>query len=180
MTVSTETFNAYSGNWEDSEAALLCKRTFLEAAVSIVKDYLGFDPSEKEYTDEELEGSLVRGIWLSAVNVREIICVEADGHELPPDEYRLSGDRLTTNRNSQSPFMQGYFTVTYTAGWADDEMPALIILSVLRIATLMLTEGNGNIGLTGKSFADNSRTFINYSNYRKYLQPLDGLRILRF
>lgn len=179
MNIPIESFNAYSGNWEDSERAGECKRMFLSAAEQIVKDYLGYDPTLSERTDE-LEGSLVRGIWLPAVNVREIICVEADGHELPPDEYRLSGDRLTTNRNSQSPFMQGYFTVTYTAGWADDEMPALIILSVLRIATLMLTEGNGNIGLTGKSFADNSRTFINYSNYRKYLQPLDGLRILRF
>ena len=179
MNIPIESFNAYSGNWEDSERAVECKRMFLSAAEQIVKDYLGYDPTLSERTDE-LEGSLVKGIWLPAVNVREIICVEADGHELPPDEYRLSGDRLTTNRNSQSPFMQGYFTVTYTAGWADDEMPALIILSVLRIATLMLTEGNGNIGLTGKSFADNSRTFINYSNYRKYLQPLDGLRILRF
>ena len=76
--------------------------------------------------------------------------------------------------------MSGRFTVTYTSGWKDDSFPALITLSVLRIATLMLTEGNGNIGLTGKSYADNSRTFINYSNYRKYLQPLDGLRIMRF
>lgn len=62
----------------------------------------------------------------------------------------------------------------------EENMPEVIILSILRLATLMLTEGNGNIGLTGKSFTDNSRTFVNYSNYRKYLQPLDGLRIVRF
>ena len=59
-------------------------------------------------------------------------------------------------------------------------MPKVIKLSIMRIATLMLSETNGNIGLTGKSFADNSRTFINYSNYKKYLEPLDGLRIVRF
>ena len=180
MTVSTETFNAYSGNWEDSEAALLCKRTFLESAVSIVKDYLGFDPSEKEYTDEELEGDLIKGLWLPARNVREVKSLALGGFELPPDEWRLKGDMLVATKSCQSPFRRGVFTATFTAGWKDDEMPSVIVLSVLRIATLMLTEGNGNIGLTGKSFADNSRTFINYSNYRKYLQPLDGLRILRF
>lgn len=64
--------------------------------------------------------------------------------------------------------------------WGADEMPEVVKLSILRIATLMLSETGGNIGLTGKSFSDNSRTFVNYSNYRKYLQPLDGIREPRF
>ena len=64
--------------------------------------------------------------------------------------------------------------------WDTDKVPSMVILTILRIATLMLTEGGGNIGLTGKSFADNSRTFVNYSNYRKYLQPLEPLREVRF
>lgn len=64
--------------------------------------------------------------------------------------------------------------------WGSDSIPAVVVLSVMRIATLMLSETNGNIGLTGRSFADNSRTFINYSNYRKYLQPLDPIRKVRF
>jgi hypothetical protein len=59
-------------------------------------------------------------------------------------------------------------------------MPSVIVVSILRIATLMLSETGGNIGLTGKSFADNSRTFVNYSNYRKYLAPLDSMRIMGF
>lgn len=180
MRVSIETFNAYSGNHEDTEGAVLCKKTFLESAVTIVKDYLGFDPSEKEYTDEELEGDLAKGLWLSARNVKEVKTLSLGGYELPPEEWRLRGDMIVLTDRCQSPFRKGRFTVTFTAGWSDEEMPSVIVLSVLRIATLMLTEGNGNIGLTGKSYADNSRTFINYSNYRKYLQPLDGLRIMRF
>lgn len=64
--------------------------------------------------------------------------------------------------------------------WCSEGLPASIKLSILRIATLMLQETGGNIGLTGKSFGDNSRTFINYSNYRKYLQPLDPIRLARF
>ncbi len=64
--------------------------------------------------------------------------------------------------------------------WGGKELPAAVPLSVLRIATLMLSETGGNIGLTGKVFGDNSRTFVNYSNYRKYLQPLDPIRKARF
>ena len=73
-----------------------------------------------------------------------------------------------------------YISVSFIAGWDEDTMPSTIRLAVLRIATLMLQETGGNIGLTGKSFADNSRTFVSYSNYRKYLEPLAPLRIRRF
>jgi len=67
-----------------------------------------------------------------------------------------------------------------TGLWGNGGIPSVVPLSILRIATLMLSETGGNIGLTGKSFADNSRTFINYSNYRKYLQPLDPYRRISF
>lgn len=179
MIVELSSFNAYSGNYEDSPEVLLCKETFLKSSEEIVKDYLGFDPELKEYT-EELEGNLKRGLWLGARNILEVSSVLLDGHELPTDEYKLKGDKLFATSKSQGPFTHGLFTVTYTAGWKTESMPSVIVLSILRLATLMLTEGNGNIGLTGKSFTDNSRTFVNYSNYRKYLQPLDGLRIMRF
>ena len=71
MIVTVESFNAYSGNCEDSDEAVMCKKTFLESSEEIVKDYLGFDPEEKEYT-EEIDGNLRKGLWLSARNVLEL------------------------------------------------------------------------------------------------------------
>ena len=50
----------------------------------------------------------------------------------------------------------------------------------MRIATLMLMEGGENIGVSGKSFSDNSRTFISYTNYMKYLSPLQTFRKAAF
>ena len=50
----------------------------------------------------------------------------------------------------------------------------------MRIATLMLMEGGENIGVSSKSFADNSRTFISYTNYLKYLSPLQTYREVAF
>ena len=52
-------------------------------------------------------------------------------------------------------------------------------MTILQIASLMLEESGGNIGITGKTMAENSRTFINYTNYDKWLKKLDPLRIVR-
>lgn len=59
-------------------------------------------------------------------------------------------------------------------------MPSAIKSAILRIAALKLMESNGNIGLTGKSYSDNSRSFLNYTNYNKYLTDLWSLRVVRF
>jgi hypothetical protein len=67
-----------------------------------------------------------------------------------------------------------------TGNWADGNIPELVRLTILRIATLMLMEGGENIGVTGKSFSDNSRSFISYTNYLKYLNPLQTYRKVAF
>ena len=53
-------------------------------------------------------------------------------------------------------------------------------MAILRIASLMLSEQGGNIGVTSKSFSDQSRTFVNYSNYNKFLNPLSIYRSRNF
>lgn len=64
--------------------------------------------------------------------------------------------------------------------WVAQGIPSLIKLTILRIATLMLMEAGENIGVSGKSFADNSRSFISYTNYSKYLSPLQTFRKVIF
>ncbi|MDD4012478.1 MAG: hypothetical protein PHI83_10055 [Sphaerochaetaceae bacterium] len=81
---------------------------------------------------------------------------------------------------SAQEICDGYLGFEAETKWSAQEMPEVVRLSILRVATLMLSESGGNIGLTGKSFDGNSRTFINYSNYRKYLQPLDPFRNVGF
>jgi len=56
------------------------------------------------------------------------------------------------------------------------ECPDLIKLTIQRIATLLLMEAGENIGVTSKSMPDNSRTFINYTSYFKYLRPIQNYR----
>jgi hypothetical protein len=58
-------------------------------------------------------------------------------------------------------------------------MPSLFKQTALRIAALLLTENDGNIGITSKSFGDSgSRSFMSYTNFDKYLSPLSRYRLL--
>lgn len=180
MIVTVEAFNAYSGNYEDSQDAIELKSTFLESAEEIVSSYLSYHPEEKFYMDTPLTGSGYSHLLLPTRPITELLDLSISGESINENEILLLDDRIRFKKSSRV-FPKGCkVSVSYRGGWSNGAMPRVIKLSIMRIATLMLSETNGNIGLTGKSFADNSRTFINYSNYKKYLEPLDGLRIVRF
>ena len=132
------------------------------------------------YADVILTGTNAYHLLLPSRNIKELISLSVDGELIPSSSILLMDDRIRFKDHHRTFPKDKSVIITYKGGWQKEEMPAVIRLSIMRIATLMLSETNGNIGLTGKSFADNSRTFINYSNYKKYLEPLDGLRIVRF
>ena len=181
MNASIAMFNTYSGNYEDSSEALLLKGAFLCTAEDIVASYLGFDPKQQEYTDVIASGTGSRRLYLPVRNITSVGSLTVGTVEVDPSVVKACDDHIRfIDHATKFPIGEDNILVSYTAGWEVEQMPSVIVVSILRIATLMLSETGGNIGLTGKSFADNSRTFVNYSNYRKYLQPLDGMRILGF
>ncbi len=181
MIASIAMFNTYSGNFEDSSEAVLLKTAFLASAEEIIVSYLGFDPNLGVYTDLAVSGTGMRRLYLPCRNVQSVESLIMGTTPIdttllvPCDDHIRFADGMTV-----FPRGEDNIRVSLTAGWEVQQMPPVVTLSILRIATLMLSETGGNIGLTGKSFADNSRTFVNYSNYRKYLAPLDSLRITRF
>jgi hypothetical protein len=181
MIVTVDMFNSYSGNYEDSADAILLKEAFLLSAEEIVDGYLGYDPVTQLYTDVILSGTGAYTLYLPARNTTVLHAISVNETDMDPLGFTLSDDRIRAIGTRWAfPLGTDNIIMSYTAGWETSFMPSVITLSILRVATLMLSEMGGNIGLTGKSFADNSRTFINYSNYRKYLQPLDSLRIIRW
>ena len=181
MIASISMFNTYSGNYEDSPEALMLKEAFLTSAEEIAVTYLGFCPTLHMHTGVLLSGSARQRLYLPAHNITGLAEITIGGTAWDPTLFASFSDHIRFKDPHRTfPLGGDNIMVSFTAGWEQSQMPSVITLSILRIATLMLSETNGNIGLTGKSFADNSRTFINYSNYRKYLQPLDGLRIMGF
>ncbi len=174
-------FNTYSGNFEDSPEAVLLKTAFLSSAEEIVISYLGFDPRLQVHTDLIASGTGMRRLYLPLRNIASVEELWVGNTAIDASKVIACDDHIRFV-DALTVFPQGMdnIRISLSAGWNVQQMPSVVTISILRIATLMLSETGGNIGLTGKSFADNSRTFVNYSNYRKYLQPLDSLRIIRF
>ncbi len=86
----------------------------------------------------------------------------------------------TTLLESAQELVGEYLRFDPETKWEQNAIPSLIKTTILRIATLMLMEAGENIGISGKSFADNSRSFISYTNYSKYLSPLQTFREVAF
>ena len=82
--------------------------------------------------------------------------------------------------NAAQELVGEYLRFDPEAKWDSGQVPDLVKVTILRIATLMLMEGGENIGVSGKSFADNSRSFISYTNYYKYLNPIQTFREVAF
>lgn len=51
-------------------------------------------------------------------------------------------------------------------------LPGIIKLTVLRIASLLQFESDGNIGVTSKSFDNYTRTFYKTTDFTKYLEAI--------
>jgi hypothetical protein len=65
-------------------------------------------------------------------------------------------------------------------GVIDTTVPAILKQTILRIAALLLTEADNNIGITSKNLGDSgSRTFVNYTNFDKYLIPLSRFKLIK-
>jgi len=88
------------------------------------------------------------------------------------DDYVGNADASTL-----SPILNGGNALLESA---TTTMPAEIILTILRIAALLESESNQNIGITSKTFAESgNRTFVNYTNFNKFLFPISKYRLKR-
>lgn len=178
MIVSVSQFDTYSGNFENDTDVVSLKTSILKAAEEKVVDYLGFSPESATRTDY-ISAIGQNRLYLYAHPVSAVSSLKINGSAVDASAFTLNDTYL---RLKDGVFPTGIenIEVTYTAGWSSQTMPDVIKMVILQIATLMLEETGGNIGITGKSFDDNSRNFINYTNFDKWLKKLDGLKILRF
>ena len=134
---------------------------FIGAAQNIVENYLGYKIESSEYTKHfALHTSNI--IKCGVKNITVVKEITVDG--TPVENYYIDDDKIILNQ----PVISDNIIVTFTAGFSED-LPQIIKLTVLRIAALLQTESNNNIGISGKSFMDGSRTFTNFTNFDRYL-----------
>lgn len=159
MVVTKEELIGYTG--VEFESGNNIAELFIGAAQNIVESYLGYEIETKEYTKHfALHSSNV--IKAGVKNITNVAEITIDG--TPVEGYYIDDSKIILNQ----PVISDNIIVKFTAGFSTD-LPDIIKLTVLRIAALLQTESNNNIGISGKSFIDGSRTFINFTNYDKYL-----------
>ena len=159
MVVTTEELEGFTGVQFESgnNIAVL----FIGAAQNIVENYLGYEIEIKEYIKHfALHSSNV--IKAGAKNITVVKEITIDG--APVEDYYIDDDKIILKQ----PVISDNIIVTFTAGFSEN-LPQIIKLTVLRIAALLQTESNNNIGISGKSFIDGSRTFTNFTNFDRYL-----------
>lgn len=159
MIVTKEELQGYTG--VEFENGNNIAELFIGAAQNIVENYLGYEIETKEYTKHfELHSSNV--IKAGVKNITAVSEITIDGTLV--EDYYIDDDKIILKQ----PVISDNIIVKFTAGFSTD-LPQIIKLTVLRIAALLQTESNNNIGISGKSFMDGSRTFMNFVNYDKYL-----------
>ena len=169
--VSLDEFNTYSNNFSDTEGDVKLKVNLLNSAQSVVEEWLGYSLASCHHKEIHI-GTNQKIIYLDAMPITTVWSVTIGDKVLEPVSHGISSVTLPCiARNGEE------IVVEYDSGW--QEVPDLIKTTILRIATLLLTESNGNIGLTSKSFPDNTRNFLNYTNFSKYLEPLALYRIFK-
>ena len=158
MVVTKEELQGFTGvELETPELADL----FIGAAQNILENYLGYEIESKEYVKHfALHTSNI--IKCGVKNITAVKEITIDG--TPVENYYIDDDKIILKQ----PVISDNIIVTFTAGFSED-LPQIIKLTVLRIAALLQTESNNNIGISGKSFIDGSRTFTNFTNFDRYL-----------
>ena len=172
--VTLDEFNAYSGNYEDGEDAIRLKIQLLQSAQSVVEEYLNYRLVSGLHIDNHI-GFNNSVIYLDNKPVSEVNAVLINDKEFYDYDFNCESIFRTDNKTFLD---DDRITVEYETNV--NGAPPLVKTTILRIATLMLMEAGENIGITGKSASDGmSRTYISYSNYDKYLKPLEKYRVFK-
>ena len=159
MVVTKEELEGFTG--VQFESGNNIAELFIGAAQNVVESYLGYEIESKEYTKHfALHSSNV--IKVGVKNITNVTEITVNG--TPVEDYYIDDDKIIL----KNPVISDNIIVTFTAGFSTD-LPQIIKLTVLRIAALLQTESNNNIGISGKSFMDGSRTFTNFTNFDRYL-----------
>lgn len=175
--VSVADWKAFSRAPDGDAAVEALYARLLGAAEFIVADYLGYALAQASYT-HTFKGEGRDYIQLKARPVTDpVTAVTVDGVSKTPGDYFIDEENLVSK--SGEVFASGAAVVVqYQAGWA--AAPDCVQIAIMEIATLKYTQAAGQIGVTSQSMdGGNSRTFVNFTDFSKYLAPLQSLRVVR-
>lgn len=148
---------------------------YCNAAMEMVRDYLGYDPEQQNYT-QTIKGDNGALAALCAMPVNAITGLTIDGVVHSASEVEVeNGNYICFVDNSV--FQKGSrYVITFTAGFAT--VPEIIKTTALQIASLLWESAGGNLAVSSTSFADTgSRVFNNFTADRFLKQIAQYKRI---
>lgn len=172
MFITTDELKDYIGVNTDNDTLL---DIYNETGKDLIINYIGYDPVSGYY-DELFSGNDDKVIRLNTKPITSISALTIDDELITEENYIFINEYLYLLNGLI--FTKGRYNVRVEYEGGYDEIPSLIKMTNLRLSALLYTEEGGNIGITSKSF-DNSgtRTFIQNTNYNKYLSVLNKYRI---
>lgn len=164
-------FQWYCNDFEDSPEAIALKREYLSTAKQYVEQYLGYSIDIHDVTEEHISIHS-EDIYLRDFPVCEVYSCKVNGKHLPAPNFSLRGDHV---RVKTCIPCDAKIEVQYSAGFR--KIPDIIEMTILRLASLLKSEANGDIALSSRTYGtDGSRSFYNYQNWDKFMAPLYPLR----
>ena len=178
--VTLATWKAYAKKADGDATLEALYQTFVDSAEQIVKDYLGYNPASQTYTSETYYGSGTSSLTLKSKPITAIASITVNGVSKTVGDYTIDGERIT-NKYGEIFGRSDIIVITYTAGLsAGDTRLGLVILTCMDIASLLSQNAGDNIGVSSVTMdGGNSRTFVNYNDFRKQLARLASLRLAR-
>ena len=172
--ISIESFQKYTGVYQDDDSL---QKEYLEAAINIVENYLGYNIQTQKY-ELQLNGNGTNQLQLKSKPIKEIISIKINGQDIDTKDISINEEFInydifpTGNKNIKIEYIAGY-------GDYNNLENKIVYLTILRIAALLQSESDNNIGVTSKSFGESGgRTFINTVNFDKYLVQISKYKLL--
>jgi hypothetical protein len=171
--VTLAEFKKYAKKMDDDATGEALYQGYIDAAESVVSDFLAYAPAEDSYT-HTFYGDNRPYVQLKARPVT-LTSVTVGGVSKTISDFVIEDEFITEKNGIQFP--QGsLIVVAYTGGY--DTVPGIIKITILEIAALLSMEAGENIGVTSTSFdGGNTRNFLNYTKFDKYLQKIERYRI---
>lgn len=172
--ISVAEFKAWAKKHDGDPAVETLYQEIIDAAEDIVSLHLGYSPQAADYA-HTFFGDGKCYLQLKAQPINSITSISVDG--VVKDPTAFSWDRETIVEKAGELFPEGsVIVVTYNAGFS--AIPALIKLVIKEIASKHSAEIGENNAVSSVSYdGGNTRSFINYSDFRKELGKIEGYRI---
>ena len=172
MIVTKEQLQEFTNVYTDEKDSL--QVLYLKSAEDILSSYLGYRPYVTRY-QKFYDGTGFSDLRLGAKPIILLEKLEIDGTEQDLKNFIFDDDSIIW-KNGKFPTGRKNISVCFTAGF--ENIPEVMKSTIIRIASCLQMESDGNIGVSSRSFQDNTRTFLNTKNYEPYLIQCSSYKLL--